>query len=272
MSKKTVWIARVFAGLGLAGLVLLAASTLLPWITVPGGSVAGCLTPDGKAVLGLSLAAIAVLAVGLALRTRHSAFLLGPLAWATVAALWMAAVLWSALSFPEEVGPLGVAFGEYLTIGVGVGVGLYLAVAGGAVAAVALGVGSGLHTRGRGRLRWYAVTQGGALLLGLGVAMWAGPRANRTPADNNTPAAVVRLLRAPAEAGDVYAQYGLATCLYHGWGAKNGLSKGLELYRKAADQGHAAAQHNLGWSYYYGCGRLLPEDREAAVKWFRKAA
>jgi len=40
--------------------------------------------------------------------------------------------------------------------------------------------------------------------------------------------------------------------------------------RKAADQGHAIAQHNLGSIYYWGNG--VPKDAEEAVKWYRKAA
>ena len=41
-------------------------------------------------------------------------------------------------------------------------------------------------------------------------------------------------------------------------------------YRTAADQGHASAQHYLGWAYECGCG--VPEDDEQAVFWYRKAA
>ena len=41
-------------------------------------------------------------------------------------------------------------------------------------------------------------------------------------------------------------------------------------YRKAAEQGHAAAQNNLG--LIYGKGRGVPQDDAEAVKWFRKAA
>ena len=41
-------------------------------------------------------------------------------------------------------------------------------------------------------------------------------------------------------------------------------------YRKAAEQGHAAAQYQLGRCYYYGHG--VRQDYAEAVKWFRKAA
>ncbi len=41
-------------------------------------------------------------------------------------------------------------------------------------------------------------------------------------------------------------------------------------FRKAAKQGDAQAQHNLGVMYQTGMG--VPEDDAEAVKWFRKAA
>ncbi|MCX6926327.1 MAG: tetratricopeptide repeat protein, partial [Verrucomicrobia bacterium] len=41
-------------------------------------------------------------------------------------------------------------------------------------------------------------------------------------------------------------------------------------YRKAADQGNAIAQFNLGGCYYGGEG--VPKDYIEAVKWYRKAA
>ena len=41
-------------------------------------------------------------------------------------------------------------------------------------------------------------------------------------------------------------------------------------FRKAADQGHIAAQVNLGEMYRHGRG--VAEDEAEAVRWFRKAA
>jgi TPR repeat protein len=40
---------------------------------------------------------------------------------------------------------------------------------------------------------------------------------------------------------------------------------------KAAEQGFAEAQYELGGMYYIGEGGV-PEDDEEALKWFRKAA
>ncbi len=44
----------------------------------------------------------------------------------------------------------------------------------------------------------------------------------------------------------------------------------LERARKAAEQGHAEAQYNLGGFYVFGDG--VKQDYAEAVKWYRKAA
>jgi TPR repeat protein len=41
-------------------------------------------------------------------------------------------------------------------------------------------------------------------------------------------------------------------------------------YRKAAEQGHANAQNNIG--FMYGAGRGVPQNYSTAVSWYRKAA
>ena len=43
----------------------------------------------------------------------------------------------------------------------------------------------------------------------------------------------------------------------------------VEWYRKAADQGYAPAQHNLGCAY--GKGQGVPQNLTEALRWFRKA-
>src|SRR5258708_38096898 len=42
------------------------------------------------------------------------------------------------------------------------------------------------------------------------------------------------------------------------------------LFKLAADQGNALAQHNLGFMYQNGRG--VPQDNAAAIGWYRKAA
>ena len=44
----------------------------------------------------------------------------------------------------------------------------------------------------------------------------------------------------------------------------------VKRYRKAAEQGDASSQYNLGWSYANGRG--VTQDYVEAVKWYRKAA
>lgn len=54
------------------------------------------------------------------------------------------------------------------------------------------------------------------------------------------------------------------------WYIKNKTISAAEWYKKAADQGHARAQYNLGVMYANGEG--VEEDDKAAVKWLTKAA
>ncbi len=44
----------------------------------------------------------------------------------------------------------------------------------------------------------------------------------------------------------------------------------VKWFRKAAEQGYARAQFNLGWMYDNGRG--VSKDESEAVKWYRKAA
>ncbi len=64
--------------------------------------------------------------------------------------------------------------------------------------------------------------------------------------------------------------------IYLGWKYQSGRGiaqddvEAVKWSRKAAEQGHAAAQNNLGWMY--GNGRGVAQDDVEAVKWYRKAA
>ena len=51
---------------------------------------------------------------------------------------------------------------------------------------------------------------------------------------------------------------------------KKDYTEALEWYRKAAEQGFASAQNNLGAMYHEGSG--VPQDYIEAVAWYRKAA
>jgi hypothetical protein len=59
--------------------------------------------------------------------------------------------------------------------------------------------------------------------------------------------------------------------MYHdGKGVTQDFAEAVRWYRKAADQGYAFAQSNLGVMYDKGQG--LPQDYREAVRWYRKAA
>jgi TPR repeat protein len=52
-------------------------------------------------------------------------------------------------------------------------------------------------------------------------------------------------------------------------------AEALKWWRKAAEQGDATAQTNLGFmydSFMYDIGRGVPQDDAEALKWYRKAA
>jgi TPR repeat protein len=55
-----------------------------------------------------------------------------------------------------------------------------------------------------------------------------------------------------------------------GTGIPKDEAKAVEWYEKAAAQGHAEAQNNLGVMYDKGKG--VPQDQARAVEWYRKAA
>lgn len=76
-----------------------------------------------------------------------------------------------------------------------------------------------------------------------------------------------------AERGDVKAQFMLA--LEYGESAirrrvPRDDAKSLQWFQKAADQGYAIAQEQLGSMYEYGY--LVPKDEAKAVQWYQKAA
>jgi hypothetical protein len=77
-------------------------------------------------------------------------------------------------------------------------------------------------------------------------------------------------LRKAAEQGYAYAQNDLGAMYYNGQGVARDYSQALTLFRKAAEQGYAYAQNNLGAMYYNGRG--VAKDYSQAITWFRKAA
>ena len=76
--------------------------------------------------------------------------------------------------------------------------------------------------------------------------------------------------RKAAEQGYADAQLNLGVCYANGKGVEKDLEQAVYWCRKAADQGDAGAQFNLGLCYANGEG--VPKDLEKAVYWLRKAA
>ena len=73
-------------------------------------------------------------------------------------------------------------------------------------------------------------------------------------------------LRKAAEQGHAEAQCQLGDCYLFGKGVSKSAEEALKWYQKAAEQGSAEAQFRLGACWYFG------QFFEEAVKWFRMAA
>jgi hypothetical protein len=76
--------------------------------------------------------------------------------------------------------------------------------------------------------------------------------------------------RKAAEQGYAKAQSELGTMYEEGNGVTQDFDEAVSWYRKAADQGYAPAQINLGMAYSKGLG--VQQDHTEATLWFRKAA
>jgi hypothetical protein len=79
-----------------------------------------------------------------------------------------------------------------------------------------------------------------------------------------------KLYRKAAEQGNAKAQYNLGVCYSDGAGVAKDAAEAVNWYRKAAEQGLAEAQYNLG--VCYGKGKGVAKDTAEEVKWYRKAA
>lgn len=79
----------------------------------------------------------------------------------------------------------------------------------------------------------------------------------------------VRWFRKAAEQGHANAQHSLGF-LYARVPSAPDYAQAAHWYRKAAEQGFAEAQCDLGWCYEFGQG--VPQDYAQAVHWYRKAA
>jgi len=83
-------------------------------------------------------------------------------------------------------------------------------------------------------------------------------------------AEAVRWYRKAAEQGHAVSQYNLGVMYANGQGVKQDHAEAVRWYRKAAEQGHTGGQCNLGGMYENGQG--VKQDHAEAVRWYRKAA
>src|SRR2546422_724089 len=73
-------------------------------------------------------------------------------------------------------------------------------------------------------------------------------------------------IRTKAEKGDAQSQFELGAAFHFGsFGVAKDSVEAVKWYRKAAEQNHAIAQHNLG--VYYETGRGVGKDFVEAVRW-----
>ncbi|MEE9706500.1 SEL1-like repeat protein [Aeromonas veronii] len=83
------------------------------------------------------------------------------------------------------------------------------------------------------------------------------------------PEKIIELIKA-AEQGDAEAQFQLGFKYEKGEDVDQSDSTSVEWYRRAAEQGHSDAQLNLGWMYDKGRGVVKNEN--TTVGWYHKAA
>ena len=77
-------------------------------------------------------------------------------------------------------------------------------------------------------------------------------------------------IKKAAEEGRANWQCNLGVCYFYGEGVEKNLSEASKWYKKAAEQGNAKAQFNLGLGYFKGEG--VPQDYGEAMHWFGKAS
>jgi TPR repeat protein len=76
--------------------------------------------------------------------------------------------------------------------------------------------------------------------------------------------------RKAADQGDARAQYDVGDLYFRGKGVPQSYTNAVNWTQKAADQGYARAESGLAYMYSNGAG--LPQSYTDAVKWYRKAA
>ncbi|MGL6188451.1 MAG: tetratricopeptide repeat protein, partial [Holosporales bacterium] len=78
-----------------------------------------------------------------------------------------------------------------------------------------------------------------------------------------------RWYRKAAEQGDASAQFNLGFILARGEGVTKDLKKAVPLIQKEVEKGHGLARYNLG--LMYDNGKSVGKELKEAEKWYRKA-
>lgn len=107
----------------------------------------------------------------------------------------------------------------------------------------------------------------------LGVMYYTGEAISKNPSGqvlSNDPELAAGWFFRAAEQGYADAQFNLGLMYANGEGVEKDMAQAVELFRKAAEQGHVDAQNNLGAMYFTGEG--IERDEKKAIEWFEKAA
>ena len=97
-----------------------------------------------------------------------------------------------------------------------------------------------------------------------------GVHCGRKDTGVDLPSPADRCLKKAAAQGHADAQYNLGLYYATGRGVKKDRRRALHWYRKSAEQGESDAQVFVGYCYHEGEG--VRRDDEEAVRWYRKAA
>ncbi len=107
----------------------------------------------------------------------------------------------------------------------------------------------------------------------LGVMYYTGEAVSTTVTGQvleNDPELAAGWFYRAAEQGYADAQFNLGLMYANGEGIAQDMHEAVDLFKKAAEQGHIDAQNNLGALYFMGDG--VDRDEAEAMKWFEKAA
>ena len=107
----------------------------------------------------------------------------------------------------------------------------------------------------------------------LGVMYYTGEAVSKSLSGqvlNNDPGLAAGWFYRAAEQGYADAQFNLGLMYVNGEGIEQDIVQAVDLFNKAAEQGNIDAQNNLGALYYTGEG--VERNVDTAIEWFERAA